>query len=238
MTEGDPFFSRWSRRKAAARHGEPDLQPEPAPQPTVTEAEALQEKGVDQPIPSEAPPNIPLTAANIADGREPVLAESPESAAEEMPDLPDPESLDYDSDYSVFFNDKVAEGVRNVALRKLWRSNPVLANLDGLCDYDDDFTDAATVVEGMKSAYQVGRGYVSEVLEDAEDSDQPNENLAIKDAPDETAREEEAAGSHPAPPSESQTTAAGDEAGDGKDLFRDGEGNSESTDEDGDSVAS
>ncbi|MDM7947783.1 MAG: DUF3306 domain-containing protein, partial [Oceanibaculum nanhaiense] len=48
------------------------------------------------------------------------------------------------------------------ALRKLWASDPVLACLDGLNDYEEDFTDAATVIEGMKSSYQVGRGFLTD----------------------------------------------------------------------------
>ena len=53
------------------------------------------------------------------------------------------------------------------ALRKLWRSDSVFANLDGLIDYGEDFTDAATVVEGMKSVYTVGRGMVDYEAEEA-----------------------------------------------------------------------
>ena len=46
--------------------------------------------------------------------------------------------------------------LRNRALRKLWRVNPVFGHLDGLNDYDGDFTDAATVVKGLKTLYKVG----------------------------------------------------------------------------------
>jgi hypothetical protein len=34
----------------------------------------------------------------------------------------------------------VPEELRRLALRKLWRSDPVLANVDGLNDYDLDYT--------------------------------------------------------------------------------------------------
>ena len=41
------------------------------------------------------------------------------------------------------------ERLRNRALRKLWLTNPVLANLDDLVEYGEDYTDAATVVENL-----------------------------------------------------------------------------------------
>ena len=65
----------------------------------------------------------------------------------------DIESLDADSDFSVFMHEKVPQALRRRALRKLWLSDPIYANLDGLNDYDDDFTDAALVVDGLKAAY-------------------------------------------------------------------------------------
>ncbi len=54
-------------------------------------------------------------------------------------DLPDIETLDKDSDYSVFMKEGVPEQLKKLALRKLWRSDPVFAVLDGLNDYDEDF---------------------------------------------------------------------------------------------------
>jgi hypothetical protein len=75
---------------------------------------------------------------------EPLAAELPEdvSTDEPPPDLPDIDSLDKDSDFTVFLGDKVPDALRNAALRKLWRSDPVFANLDGLNDYDEDFAAA------------------------------------------------------------------------------------------------
>ncbi|WP_439155937.1 DUF3306 domain-containing protein [Yoonia sp.] len=76
-------------------------------------------------------------------------------------DLPDPDSLKLGDDIKGFMSKAVPEHLRRRALRKLWRTNPVLACLDGLNDYDGDFTDAATVVPGMKTAYQVGKGMLA-----------------------------------------------------------------------------
>ena len=71
-------------------------------------------------------------------------------------------------DFSAFMSRAVPEHLRRRALRKLWVSNPVLANLDGLCDHNDDFSDAATVVPNMKTAYQVGKGMMKHVIALAE----------------------------------------------------------------------
>lgn len=80
-------------------------------------------------------------------------------------DLPEPESLNAGDDFTVFMARAVPERIRRRALRVLWRSNPALANLDMMVDYGDDFTDGATVLENMQSAYQVGKGMLKHVEE-------------------------------------------------------------------------
>lgn len=76
-------------------------------------------------------------------------------------DLPDIDSLDSNSDFTVFLKEGVPDALRRRALRKLWRLDPVFGHLDGLNDYDLDYTNAATVVEGLKTVYQVGKGMVT-----------------------------------------------------------------------------
>ena len=71
----------------------------------------------------------------------------------------DVEKLEADSDFSIFMRKGVAPHVKKLALRKLWRSSPVLANLDGLNDYDGDFTDAATNMKNVASGWMAGRGF-------------------------------------------------------------------------------
>lgn len=78
--------------------------------------------------------------------------------------LPDPDSLQKDDDFTQFLAKTVPERLRRRALRRLWLSNPVLANLDGLNDYDDDFTDASTAGQVVKTAYEVGRGFLKKSL--------------------------------------------------------------------------
>lgn len=123
-------LSRWSERKLAARRGKA---PDEAAAPTSAE---------EMPPPAES-------------------MQSTEPAEEsEAPALPSIDELDSQSDYTAFLNENVPEALRRAALRKLWTSDPVLANLDGLNDYDDDYNAIGQVIGLVRSSYQAGRGYV------------------------------------------------------------------------------
>ena len=139
------FLRRWSRRKQADRQHEPDDRPaEPDP------GDAIAADATDGPAGDAGTP--------LASGEE----EDTETLVARLPDI---ETLTDKSDFRPFMDPRIPEALRNRALRKLWRSNPVFANLDGLNDYDEDYTDAAMVVPGLKTAYQVGRGIVRKALD-------------------------------------------------------------------------
>ncbi len=78
-------------------------------------------------------------------------------------DLPDPDTLEAGDDVSGFMAKAVPDRLRRRALRRLWRLNPILANVDGLVDYGEDYTDAACVIENIQTAYQVGKGMLAHV---------------------------------------------------------------------------
>lgn len=80
-------------------------------------------------------------------------------------DLPNPEEMQQGDDFSVFLSKAVPERIRRKALRKLWLTNPVLANVDELVDYGEDFTDSAMAVEAIQTTYQVGKGMLEHVKE-------------------------------------------------------------------------
>ena len=121
--------------------------------------------------------------------------------------LKDPDLLEQGDDFSAYLKSALPDRIKKRVLRKLWVSNPVLANLDGLCDYDDDFTDAAMVVPDMKTLYQVGKGMFREVLEDDAEADQ----TAPEDAPGETDGVlAESGAEHPTPPPELPQSGAGE----------------------------
>ena len=91
-------------------------------------------------------------------------------------DLPDPDTLKMGDDFSAFMSKAVPDRLRRRALRVLWRSNPLLANVDMLVDYGEDFTDSVTVMENMQTAYQVGKGmlkHVDEMTRQAEEQKNP-----------------------------------------------------------------
>lgn len=106
--------------------------------------------------------------------------------------LPDPDSLKLGDDFSVFMAKAVPDRLRRRALRTLWRSNPVLANVDMLVDYGEDFTDKAMVVENMQTAYQVGKGmlkHVQEMARQAEERENPSDPEDIEEEVDDVSEE-------------------------------------------------
>ena len=48
--------------------------------------------------------------------------------------------------------------MRNAALRKLWSSDPVYANLDGLLEYGEDFAEPFRVAGVIATVYRVLEG--------------------------------------------------------------------------------
>ena len=113
-------------------------------------------------------------------------------------DLPDPDTLGPGDDFRAFMAKAVPERLRQKALRRLWLSNPTLANVDGLVDYGQDFTDAAMVVPDLRTVYKVGRGMIDRLAEAAQ-SEAPapevteieagDTTLAIAEAEDTTAQD-------------------------------------------------
>ena len=97
-------------------------------------------------------------------------------------------------DFTVFMSKAVPDRIRRRALRTLWRSNPVLANVDMLVDYGEDFTDSAMVVENMQTAYQVGKGmlkHIQEMARQAEELANPKEPEALEENSEEEVEVEE-----------------------------------------------
>lgn len=138
------FLSRWSQRKQAVEQdGET---PDPPP--------AKDTSSKDRPRAATGP------AARAAEPGTAVEAGEDAEAGFDLKDLPDIDSLGAGSDFTVFLRAGVPDALRRRALRKLWRVHPVLGIIDGLDDYNLDYTDAATVVPNMKTLYQVGKGMI------------------------------------------------------------------------------
>jgi len=117
-------------------------------------------------------------------------AQAEKTDAEILTDLglPNPDGMAMGDNFAAFLQKSVPEHLRRRALRKLWLSNPVLANLDGLLDHNDDFSDAATVTPDLKTTYQVGRGLLAHVEALARDEAlAQDESLAREAEADQTA---------------------------------------------------
>ena len=140
------FLSRWSARKSQIAKGE-DVPDE------VSVTEIAEDAGV------EDEEDAALTDVELL----------------EKYDLPDPEAITEESGLEQFLNGKGLPGrVRQMALRRLWRLNPLFGIVDDMVEYGEDYTDAATVIEGMKTAYTVGKGYKKDDVE-------PEEAEALED---------------------------------------------------------
>ena len=109
-------------------------------------------------VQAEAEADIRAQEEAMLAARAEALAERDDAEILAEMGLPDPESMQQGDDFAAFMSREVPERLRRKALRTLWRSNPVLACVDGLNDYDDDFTIGATGNGPIKTAYQVGKG--------------------------------------------------------------------------------
>ena len=112
--------------------------------------------------------------AEIAE-RHKELAEKSEADALQELDLPLPENMKAGDDFSAFMKEAVPAALRNRALRKLWLSNPVLANVDNLVDYGDDFAAEAKLGGAIKTIYRVGKG----MLQDEGEEDEQTEETIV-----------------------------------------------------------
>jgi hypothetical protein len=165
MAETEGFVGRWARLKREARSGQ---------------------QSADKPSSAEG-------AAPAADGGRPVApteeAQQPEAKADaETPavdpaSLPDVESLTYQSDYGAFLQKGVPTELRNQALQKLWRSDPVLANLDGLLEYGEDYSAVGTKKMVVRTAYRVGRGMIDWALAEPEPKPETPQVAGADEAP-------------------------------------------------------
>ena len=132
----------------------------------------------------------------------PAPADAPQRTEAEILEelgLPDPETLGPGSDFRAFMAEAVPDFIRRKALRRLWTSNPAFAHLDMLVEYGEDYTDKATVVANLQSAYQAGRGYLDRLAKEPPAPEAPPEDTgAAETAEDAAPGAEEAAEADPA----------------------------------------
>jgi len=119
----------------------------------------------DKALPAAAPAEVDTTPVDST-------PEPDEQAVsvEAAPALPDVADLSADSDYTPFLADGVPAALTRAALRKLWLSDPVFANLDGLNDYDEDFNVIDKVISLVDAKPKISRGMADDDPEVAPDS--------------------------------------------------------------------
>lgn len=175
----DGFLSRWAKRKADVRETEARETEERetvlAPQPD--------QGGNLMPEAGDQPPAINEDARDV-----PPDDETCQRWIEELEAI-DIDTLTYDNDFTIFMKSWVPAPLRQRALRKLWTTNPALAVLDGLNDYDLDYTDAAMQAGKVVSSYVPGRGYatleeVAEKLAEAIGEDDDEQGAGEDDLPE------------------------------------------------------
>ncbi|MEY4980104.1 MAG: hypothetical protein RLZZ352_2374 [Pseudomonadota bacterium] len=129
--DDDNFFSRWSRRKAQVRSGQPlppDVPHAPAP------------ASVKPPAPVAAPAAIAPPPAQATQPTQP-----PPPA---LPTLDDVARLTRDADFSPFVGRQVPADVRNAAMKKLF-TDPHYNVMDGLDIYIDDYSQPSPLSAAM-----------------------------------------------------------------------------------------
>lgn len=111
-------------------------------------------------------------ALTVAD--QPVAAESDEDAALdddqllEKYGLSNPDEIEDEAGLDAFMESGLPDRLRQMALRRMWRLNPLFRFADEMVEYGENYTDAATVIDGMTTAYQVGKGYLQKTLDAVE----------------------------------------------------------------------
>ncbi len=93
--------------------------------------------------------------------RDAEAAETPEAQLLADLNLPAPEEMGPGDDFAAFLSSAVPTALRNRALRRLWTTSPVLANLDDLLEYGEDFTGAGEAGGVIATAYRVGKGFLA-----------------------------------------------------------------------------
>ena len=154
--DGEGFVARWSRRKIEEKEPSKD---------TKSEVSKLEE-------------SAPLDADSTRD-------EGDEEKTN-VDDLPDVETLNESSDYTPFLKDGVPEKLKRMALRKLWKSNPAFGFIDGLDDYDEDYSAIGIVAQEIFTNYKPGKGMVDpdeteEEIDEAVKAEGEVEKVAVSD---------------------------------------------------------
>lgn len=144
-TSDEPFLQRWARLKSESAPDIPDIA-----------------GPGNESAPPDNPPPAPARSGDDDETQEVDLAA-----------LPEIDSLDLTSDFSVFMQDGIPEALRTRALQRLWHLDPSFNHIDGLLEYGEDYSGTGLAAEAVKTVYKIGRGMVSD------ESDEPAADAAV-----------------------------------------------------------
>ena len=178
-SEQENFLSRWSRRKQIAKDEALLAEPEEPLKEVSLEADldadqALEVQAVDQELEPEPAPAL---------------------TDEDMPPI---ESLNEESDFSMFMSRGVSDELRNLALKKLFKA-AVFNVRDGLDEYDEDYTSfeklGDIVTCDMKHAIEMeAKKKLEKEAELMNEDDVEQDEIEMDDPDTETVEEIEAIG--------------------------------------------
>ena len=178
-SEQENFLSRWSRRKQIAKDEALLAEPEEPLKEVSLEADldadqALEVQAVDQELEPEPAPAL---------------------TDEDMPPI---ESLNEESDFSMFMSRGVSDELRNLALKKLFKAT-VFNVRDGLDEYDEDYTSfeklGDIVTCDMKHAIEMeAKKKLEKEAELMNEDDVEQDEIEMDDPDTETVEEIEAIG--------------------------------------------
>ncbi|MGI9350451.1 MAG: DUF3306 domain-containing protein [Rhizobiaceae bacterium] len=114
--------------------------------------------------------NVADEVVESEDSEDAEIREAKLLANREAAEAIDLDTINEESDLSLFMKEGVPDALRRKALSVLWRSNPVFANLDGLNDYDENFADPKLIMKTFTSAYRIGKGYLKDIVEEEDDT--------------------------------------------------------------------
>ena len=101
--------------------------------------------------------------------------------------LPDPNKIKKEEDLDVFFKSTIPERLKRIAMRRLWRINPIISFADAeINDYADDFTDAANVIDDLQTSYVVGQGHGNLDLDENLKEEEQETKIEKNNVPNET----------------------------------------------------
>lgn len=161
MTE-DSRLSRWSKRKLEARAGLPHAEEESRNSPPLAA-----EGDIEQSHPPDDKVDLPIP--------------------EDLEGI-DLETVGEDFDFARLLKSDVPAHLKRIGLRRLWRANPLYAALDGMNDYDDDYTDAAMGVSEMKGFFAAALSRQAEARQaEAKQAEAKKQPATLTEQPDDLA---------------------------------------------------